>query len=114
MVLLYSLLCWIGLYTVWGNQLNHPMVFRSSFHQPQNPVESGISYIHFLYSGQVQQNPTYRQPAVVGARRNAINDAADCRIIRIAFMEIVAELLNQVLSAKCLFKFVLQPLLQSG
>jgi hypothetical protein len=50
----------------------------------------------------------------VGARRNAINDAADCRIIRIAFVEVLAELLNQVLSAKCLFKFVLQPLLQRG
>ena len=27
MVLCVPLLCWIGLYTVWGNQVNHPIGF---------------------------------------------------------------------------------------
>jgi len=45
----------------------------------------------------------------VGACRNAINDAADGWIVRIAFMEILAELLNQMIPAECLFKLMLQP-----
>jgi hypothetical protein len=29
MVLCIPLLCWIGLYTVWGNQVNHPNAFSA-------------------------------------------------------------------------------------
>src|SRR5215831_12419121 len=42
MVLSVPLLCWIGLYTVWGIQGNHPTGFFGLHHKPQNPVESAI------------------------------------------------------------------------
>jgi hypothetical protein len=44
MVLSAPLLRGIGLYTVWGMQVNHPTGFFGLHHEPQNPVESGISY----------------------------------------------------------------------
>ena len=42
MVLLYPLLCWLALHTVWGTQVNHPTCFLAII--PPTTKSGGISY----------------------------------------------------------------------
>ncbi len=44
MVLCAPLLCWMGLYTVWSNQVNHPTGFSAFITNHKTRWNQGISY----------------------------------------------------------------------
>jgi len=53
----------------------------------------------WLRQGSPRLGCGFTPQALVHSRGNAINDTADCRVIRIAFVEVLAELLDDVCTA---------------